>query len=144
MTKKKEEKPKDVEGAALLPKGPGPAMQALASKLRAEPSLGGCDVIGCKNRATSPRAWRCGPHKKAIRKAQLKANNAVWRKRVKEGKAGHHVVYKGYASVFSLKNTKVAEKIVTSGRSTLKTRDEFREVLRKVPESVKKEVKAAK
>lgn len=54
---------------------------------------GACDVARCSKKARSPKGFRCKKHIKLVRKAQLKANNVVWRKRVKAQTAGHHIVY---------------------------------------------------
>lgn len=54
---------------------------------------------GCKTKATkSSRSLWCFPCYKKRRKKQLKANNVVWRARVKKGTAGHHVRYRRHAT----------------------------------------------
>lgn len=130
-----------IKGAQLLKTGPGPAMLKLQNKLKAAPVQGQCDVRGCNAKAASPRAFRCLKHRKAIRKLQLKANNAVWRRRVKAGTAGHHVVYRRAATVFTLKNRPLAEKIVMAGRATVTTKTELEKAIRAVPVEARKEVR---
>ncbi len=106
------------------PLGPG----TLKFKFKATRSRAVCDVLNCK--AKPSKGFRCPKHKKLIRKAQLAANNIVWKKRVKAGTAGHHVVYtnpkkKTQATRWALKATNKAMK-VHSGAATLKTRSSRR------------------
>ncbi len=50
---------------------------------------------GCKKGAVkSSRSKWCSPCYKKRRRKQLKANNVVWRARVRKGTAGHHVRYR--------------------------------------------------
>ena len=131
-----------IKGAQLLKKGPGPATKAWAKKFRADREPGQCNMKGCSRKTVTPRAKWCAPHKKEVRKAQLKANNVVWRKAVKEGRAGHHVVYDGQATVFTLQNKNQAEKIVLAGRATVTTKTELEKAIRAVPMAARKEARA--
>lgn len=140
--KKEKEAVKQIKGAQLLKTGPGPAMVQFAKKLRKTPEQGMCHVLGCEKKSVTLRAKWCMGHKKAIRKAQLKANNKVWRKRVKEGLAGHHVIYAGAATAFSLKNRELAEKIVAAGRATIATKKELEKAIQAVPAQARKEARA--
>lgn len=132
-----------IKGAQLLKKGPGPAMVALAKKVRTDVETGHCHFRGCTKKSVTNRAKWCLAHKRAIRKAQLKANNAVWRKRVKRGEAGHHVVYDGRATMFTLQNKPLAEKIVLAGRATVTTKTQLEKAIQAVPLALKKEIKKA-
>lgn len=101
-----------------------------------------CDVLNCREKPKS--GFRCVKHKKAIRKAQLKANNITWRKRVKDGTAGNHVVYtrpgekKPIATKYSLKKTDAAVKVVSTGHSVVEKVGDFKEIVART----KKELKA--
>ncbi len=87
-------------------------------KFKAERKRGECDVLGCN--AKPQAGFRCTKHRKLIRKAQLKANNVVWKKRVKAGTAGHHVVY-----------TRPGEKLPIATRFAMKAPEKALEVVRK-------------
>lgn len=92
-----------------------------------------CDVLSCREKPK--KGFRCEKHRKMIRKAQLKANNVVWKKRVKEGTAGHHVVYtkpdtgKTIATKFSLKATDKATAVVKSGHSIIGEVGKFKAIV---------------
>ena len=101
-----------------------------------------CDVLNCREKPKS--GFRCVKHKKAIRKEQLRANNIIWRQRVKNGTAGHHVVYtrpgekKPIATKYSLKKTDAAVKAVSTGHSVVEKVGDFKEIVART----KKELKA--
>lgn len=120
---------------------PGPAMQKLAAKIKLKFEPGECRVRGC-NKKTVGLKW-CPKHKKIIRKMQLKANNAVWHKRVKAGTADHHVVYKKHATVWALTHQDKALAKVKKGLSIIQTPKDFQKALSAVPKSVKKAVSSA-
>lgn len=113
---------------------PGPA----TAKFKFKPlpkSRTQCDVLNCKVRPS--KGFRCTGHKKLIRKAQLKANNVVWKKRVKAGTAGHHVIYtrpgekKPIATRWSLgkKTAELAHKKVAAGHSVVEKVGDFHEIV---------------
>ena len=127
----------------------GPAMKRFKFKKDRKP--GECDVLGCKVNGLAP-ARRCHKHKKLIRKAQLKANNVVWRKRVKEGTAGNHAVYTfdgdQVATKFARKESSKALAAVKAGHAVVDEKGFKKalaaaEVVRKAKAKVKK-VKAKK
>ena len=93
--KMKPEKKAPVKQAAKVKKvdgrGIGPGTKLF--KFKADSAQGECDVLGCKSKAHSPKAFRCKKHSLEIRKAQLRENNLVWKKRRAKGEADHHVVY---------------------------------------------------
>jgi hypothetical protein len=92
-----------------------------------------CDVLNCKSKPK--KGFRCDAHRKLIRKAQLKANNAVWKKRVKAGEAGHHAVYtyegKRIATRAALKDTEKFIPVVKSGHSVVTEVGKFKEIVAK-------------
>lgn len=112
---------------------PGPAMGLFKLKDPAEPGV--CRVYGCSKKASSGKGRWCAPHKKEIRKAQLKANNVIWRKRVKAGTAGHHVVYsvekKLRPTEWAVKNKEKALAKVKKGEATIEGIGEFKKLLSK-------------
>lgn len=120
---------------------PGPAMQRLAAKIKLKYEKGECRFRGCSKPALGLR-W-CKNHKKFVRKMQLKANNVVWRKRVRAGKADHHVVYRKHATFWTIAHKDAALKKVKKGESIIKTREEFRKALKSVPKEMKKAVARA-
>jgi hypothetical protein len=67
---------------------PGPAARLFKLKKEAD---GKCNVLGC-SKPRKGRKW-CATHTKEVRKEQLRLNNLTWRKKAREGAAGHHVVY---------------------------------------------------
>lgn len=109
----------------------GPAMKKFKFKVKRQ--KGECDVLGCKVKGLGSKR-RCPKHKKLIRKAQLKANNVVWRKRVKDGVAGHHAVYtdsdegKTRATKFAVKAADKALAAVKAGHSVVDV-DGFKKAL---------------
>lgn len=123
----------------IKPIGPGTKM----FKFKAERAAGECDVQGCKVKGLGKKR-RCGKHKKEIRKEQLRANNVVWKKRVKDGTAGHHVVYtrpgekKPIATKYSLKKTDAAVAVVAKGHSVVEKVGDFKEIIART----KKEMRA--
>ena len=126
-----------------VPRKPGPAMIALKGKLKPEPVKGECAWKGCSKKAVTKLARWCMGHKKAIRKAQLKANNKVWNRRVKDGSAGHHVVYDGAATVWAVMHKDKAIQQVKKGHSIISTVKDFQTALQKVPTEIKKAVRGA-
>jgi hypothetical protein len=96
----------------------GPAMKDFIKKVKKTPLPGICQLNGCKTKVTARAKW-CATHKKEIRKAQLKANNEVWRKRVKDGIAGHHVVYKNRPTIWAAQNKQHATKFVQAGHAVV-------------------------
>lgn len=116
--------------ARVKPIGPGTS----AFKFKPLPkSREVCDVLTCREK---PKAgFRCAKHKKIIRKAQLKANNVIWKKRVKAGTAGHHAVYTyedtQLATKFAIKQTDKMEKVVKDGHSIIPTVGKFKEIVSK-------------
>lgn len=102
-----------------------------------------CDVKGCTKKPKT--GFRCDAHRKEIRKAQLAANNVVWKKRVKAGTAGNHVIYtrpgekKPIATQFSLKNPDKAAKQVFNEHSILETVKDFKEILSRTKQERAKE-----
>lgn len=93
------------------------AIKSLGLKLSPVKLRGACNVAGCSGRPANSRTLFCSKHKKEIRKEQLKLNNIVWRKRVAEKKAGHHVVYRGKATEWALTHKEQALKAVKAERS---------------------------
>lgn len=129
-----------VKGAQALRHGKGAASSKLVLKTDRKP--GQCLMLEC-DETTEPRKKWCSKCKLAVRKLQLAENAVAWKKRVKAGTAGHHVTYKGAATVFTLKNRKLAEKIVASGRSMLKSQAQLRNAVKQVPEDLRKAVRRA-
>lgn len=126
------------------PRKPGPAMTSKwLKKMRSKRTVGECFVKGCKAKPHG-RAKFCSPHKKQIRKDQLKANNKVWRARVKKGEAGHHVVYDGRATKFSTKDTQAARRIVSDGHSIIKKVTEFDKLVAETKNELRAKPKATK
>lgn len=128
-TKPKAAKPK-AKKERVKPIGPATAKVKFKDKPK---SRDYCDVLNC---SAKPKAgFRCEKHRKVIRKAQLAANNVVWKKRVKAGTAGHHVVYtrpgekKAIATRFSLKATDKAIKVVSTGHSVVEKVGDFKEII---------------
>lgn len=97
------------------------AIKKLNWKLRAARVPGLCSKLGCQVKFPSRGQIYCKAHKKAVRKVQLKLNNIVWRRRVKAGTAGHHVVYDDTATKWTMKARKEAEKKVKTNHSIVKT-----------------------
>lgn len=111
-------------------------------KWKKERIRGECDILGCK--AKGHPGYRCKKHKKAVRKVQLKLNNIRWRKNVKEGKAGHHVVYtpmeeKQRLTKWARKDTASAEKVVKQEATIIDM-----ETFKKLKKADAKPVKTAK
>lgn len=126
--------------ATAVPKRkPGPAMAKFKVKPVAEPGI--CRLVGCKTKTAGVK-W-CATHKKQIRKAQLKANNPVWRKRIKAGTAKHHVVYSDRPTAWAVKAKEEALKIVKSGHSIIPTVKDFKAILSKGPHPTVRPPKAA-
>jgi hypothetical protein len=104
---------------AKLPKvkQPGPAFAKWKSRLRSQWMPHQCWVKGCKTKLSNARTKMCAEHKKAYRKDQLKANNQTWYKRIEQGKAKHHVIYKGQLTEWAAQNPVAAQRIVSQGGS---------------------------
>lgn len=119
---------------------PGPAMVRLISRIKVQYTLGECRFRGCSKKTINKRAKWCVGHKKAIRKAQLKANNKVWNARVKKGTAGHHVVYDGGATVWTLSHVEKARQAVKKGASIVPTIKELDAIIKKTPDEIRKAV----
>jgi hypothetical protein len=131
-TRKKEVKakvPKTSKAAKSAKRKPGPAMAAF--KQKKERRLGVCNLIGCAQKTVTAKSKWCKEHKKEIRKAQLAANNIIWRKRVEAGTAGHHVAYRNHATVWAQENAKKALSLVKSGKSVIEDPKKFEEILKK-------------
>lgn len=126
-----------------LRKNPGPAMEALANKIKTQREPGECKFRGCSKKTLAPKGKWCAVHKKEVRAAQLAANNATWHDRAKKGLAGHHVVYRNQATVWALQNKDKAHSIVKNGRSILKTVKALDEVIRKTPVEAKQAARAS-
>lgn len=134
---KKGEKPKKLAPKTVLKKVSGAKVIGPGTKLfkfkPGKKSREVCDLLSCR---TKPKTgFRCDAHRKIVRKAQLKANNPVWKRRVKAGTAGHHVVYtkpdtgKRIATKFSLKAADEATKVVKSGHSVVSEVGKFKAIL---------------
>jgi hypothetical protein len=130
-----------VRNAKSLGRKPGPAMVALKNKIKLQVVPGECRFRGCSKKTIGTRAKWCLKHKKAIRKFQLKENNKVWNKKVKEGKADHHVVYRGHATVWALQNKEKAIRKVKMGVSIIPTVKELEAAFRKTPAAIKEAVR---
>lgn len=135
-------KAKRPEGAQLLSKGPGPAMKGFKVKVDKAIKPGLCQLHGCSAKAATKRAKWCREHKKTIRKAQLAANNVVWRKRVSEGTAGHHVAYRGKPTWWAVEKPKAALTLVKAGASIIEDPKKLEEALAKAAAAEK--LRAAK
>ncbi len=111
--------------------GPG----TVKFKFKENRKPGQCDVLNCSVNNLKGVKRRCPKHKKIIRKAQLKANNVVWKKRVKNKEAGHHAVYtydgKQLATRYSLKATDKVADVVKKGHSIIKEVGTFKAIVAK-------------
>lgn len=87
-----------------------------------------CGIKGCKTKKAGLR-W-CASHKKQIRKVQLKLNNVTWRKRIEEGKAGHHLSYRGKPTAFTAEHQKKALLLAKKGHGVM-TPTQLREAIKK-------------
>lgn len=110
---------------------PGPAMKALAGKVKENRVLGVCMRKGCSTKTVTHRAKWCREHKKAIRKAQLAANNVVWKRRVLKHEAGHHVAYRNEATKWSATHKDKALDLAKKGHSVYEV-DKLKKILAKV------------
>lgn len=96
-----------------IPVKQGPAAKVLAKRIKTKLEPGVCWLKGCQEEAKV--RW-CPKHQKEVRKLQLKLNNQTWQKRVKAGKAGHHILYRGKASAYTVENLKSALAASKGGR----------------------------
>lgn len=120
-----------VKAKAAKKVGPG----TIKFKFKENRKPGQCDVLNCSVNNLKGLKRRCPKHKKIIRKAQLKANNVVWKKRVKNKEAGHHAVYtydgKQLATRYSLKATDKVADAVKKGHSIIKEVGAFKAIVAK-------------
>lgn len=116
-------------------------LASLKLKVKPERIPGVCLVQGCNKPSATGLAQWCRDHKKAIRKEQLRLNNIVWRKRVEQGKAGHHLVYRNKPTGFAVENPDKALAIAKKGVGITEP-DDLKKILAKGAAS--KKVKAAK
>jgi hypothetical protein len=71
---------------------------------------GTCAFKACGKKATSTRARWCAPHRKEVRREQLRLNNVTWNKRKAKGEAKHRLWYDNRPTDYALASpTRLAE-----------------------------------
>lgn len=146
-TKPARTKESAVKKTVTKPRGrnSGPGTRLFKFKASREP--GECDIKGCSTKVPG-RARRCAKHKKEVRKAQLRENNLIWRKRVARGQAKHHVVYtspvagKRTLTEWARQNPERALKLVKNDFGVVDL-EEFRKLLKLAEKSEAKTAKKA-
>jgi hypothetical protein len=63
---------------------------------------GTCAFKGCGKKAISTRSRWCAPHRKEVRREQLRLNNVTWNKRKAKGEAKHRLWYDNRPTDYAL------------------------------------------
>jgi hypothetical protein len=74
-----------------------------------------CAVPSCDRRVPSPDHEFCAPCAEARRTWQLKVNREKWKERVKQGDAGHRIMYNGMPTKWAMENPVEAVRIALKG-----------------------------
>lgn len=69
-----------------------------------------CKFRGCKTHVKRGK-W-CAPHRKEVRKEQLRVNNVAWQARIAKGKAEHYLWYNDRPTDYALSSEARTEKAV--------------------------------
>lgn len=116
----------------------GPGTRLFKFKENRKP--GECDIKGCSTKVAG-KLRRCAAHKKAVRKAQLRENNIIWRRRVARGQAKHHLVYtspkagRRALTEWARQNPERAMKLVKNDFGVVDL-DQFRKLLKHAEEKI--------
>ena len=92
----------------------------LPFRVKENPSEGTCAFWRCGRKTRSERSKWCQKHCHVVRGAQLREARKRHLRRRAQGRVGHHVVYDGKPTKWTLENPDAAVQLIKFGRSIVR------------------------